>query len=837
MIIIRQQSLSGLLSQTTLWILLSHLCFKSTAEVYINQFAVHIEGGRHVANRVARETGLRNIGQIGNLADYYLFEAPQRERRSASPSHDHHAVLREHSQVNWFEQQVAKSRRKRDFHPREVAEQMRVTDPNWKDQWYLNRGAYGGNDMNVLEAWKKGYTGKNIVVTILDDGLERTHPDLVKNYDPYASYDVNDRDSDPMPRYDPSNENRHGTRCAGEVSAEANNTYCTIGIAPHSRIGGIRMLDGEVYDAVEATSLSFNRSHIDIYSASWGPDDDGKVVDGPGKLAKKAFINGIEHGRNGKGSIFVWASGNGGSALDSCNCDGYANSIYTLSISSTSENGLKPWYLEECSSTLATTYSSGAYNEKQIASTDLHEKCTTTHTGTSASAPLAAGIVALILEANNDLTWRDVQYITLMTARPGPIRDGEWVTNGVGRQVSLRYGYGLMDASAMVDLALLWNTVPEKHECQVMSDVHSVTLTAHTKYQNEIHTDGCKGTSTEVNYLEHVQAVISLTYESRGNVVIYLTSPKGTRSQLLPHRPNDVNPGGFDEWPFLSVHFWGENPQGVWVLEIEDGDSFNSRDAGGTLGSWSLVFHGTEIQPVSLKNETAGLRPTTKAKVDDITVKTKADPLTQSCHQQCDGGCNGPTAQDCIKCKYFRIGPSRTCVSVCPEGFYTMNDMCFPCEISCATCIGPMLTDCRSCPSGHQLQHQVKGKLEQFICSADCLPGFFLSTNSCIPCHSSCQECLHSAADCTKCPQDFSLLGNTCVQVKVLKTSFTLENSAVIALLICLCVLSTLSVVFVIFFLRRYNYLCWKDKKFYGQVPIDDEDAVVRLTYSDDMDD
>lgn len=56
---------------------------------------------------------------------------------------------------------------------------------------------------------------------------------------------------------------------------------------------GVRMLDGEVFDAVEAASLSFNRSHIHIYSASWGPDDDGRVVDGPGPLAKKAFENGI----------------------------------------------------------------------------------------------------------------------------------------------------------------------------------------------------------------------------------------------------------------------------------------------------------------------------------------------------------------------------------------------------------------------------------------------------------------------------------------------------------------------------------------------------------------
>lgn len=73
-------------------------------------------------------------------------------------------------------------------------------------------------------------------------------------------------------------------------------------------------------------------------------------------------------GRGGLGSIFVWASGNGGREHDSCNCDGYTNSIYTLSISSTTQFGNVPWYSEACSSTLATTYSSGNQNEKQIVS-------------------------------------------------------------------------------------------------------------------------------------------------------------------------------------------------------------------------------------------------------------------------------------------------------------------------------------------------------------------------------------------------------------------------------------------------------------------------------------
>ena len=57
---------------------------------------------------------------------------------------------------------------------------------------------------------------------------------------------------------------------------------------------GVRMLDGDVTDSVEAQSLALNPQHIDIYSASWGPDDDGRTVDGPGPLAKKAFIDGVE---------------------------------------------------------------------------------------------------------------------------------------------------------------------------------------------------------------------------------------------------------------------------------------------------------------------------------------------------------------------------------------------------------------------------------------------------------------------------------------------------------------------------------------------------------------
>ena len=72
------------------------------------------------------------------------------------------------------------------------------------------------------------------------------------------------------------------------------------------------------------------------------------------------------------------------------------------------------------------------------------------HTGTSASAPLAAGIIALALQANPELTWRDVQHIVVRCAHNANLRATDWSTNGVGRNYSHSFGYGLMDATCMV---------------------------------------------------------------------------------------------------------------------------------------------------------------------------------------------------------------------------------------------------------------------------------------------------------------------------------------------------------------------------------------------------
>lgn len=224
-------------------------------------------------------------------------------------------------------------------------------------------------------------------------------------------------------------------------------------------------------------------------------------------------------GRKGRGSIFVWASGNGGRHTDSCNCDGYTNSIFTLSISSATQGGYKPWYLEECSSTLASTYSSGTPgNDKSVATVDMDAKlrpdhiCTVEHTGTSASAPLAAGIAALALEANPNLTWRDMQYLVVLTSRSGPLeKEPGWILNGVKRKVSHKFGYGLMDAGAMVSLAEQWTNVPPQHICksQEINEERAIDPTYGYTFNDYMDVSGCAGTLNDVRFLEHVQCKVS----------------------------------------------------------------------------------------------------------------------------------------------------------------------------------------------------------------------------------------------------------------------------------------------------------------------------------------
>uniref|UniRef100_A0A4W5LVW8 Furin (paired basic amino acid cleaving enzyme) b n=1 Tax=Hucho hucho TaxID=62062 RepID=A0A4W5LVW8_9TELE len=631
---------------------------------------------------------------------YYHFWHRTVVKRSLSGHRGTHVRLQKEPQVLWAEQQVSRRRKKRDVY-------TEPSDPKFPQQWYLSNPSQA--DLNAKGAWSQGYTGRGVVVTILDDGIEKDHPDLATNYDPEASYDVNDGDSDPQPRYTQRNENRHGTRCAGEVAAAANNNVCGVGVAYNTKIGGVRMLDGEVTDMVEAHSLSLNSQHIHIYSASWGPEDDGKTVDGPAKLAKEAFLRGVTEGRGGLGSIFVWASGNGGREKDSCNCDGYTNSIYTLSISSTTQYGMVPWYSEACSSTLATTFSSGNPNEKQIVTTDLRQKCTDSHTGTSASAPLAAGIIALALEANMNLTWRDMQHLVVRTSHPAHLSTDDWSTNGVGRRVSHSYGYGLLDAGAMVALAQNWTSVGPQHQCVLTMLSEPRDISSRLLFSKSL--DACWGKPEYVSSLEHVQARLTLSYNHRGNLAILLISPLGTRSTLLAPRPKDYSSEGFKDWAFMTTHSWDEDPRGEWTLEIEN-VSEQGHDYG-VLSQFTLILYGTGSSSIN--------------------------PSSPDFPRPSNNSCKTFDAQQiCIECSPGFSLFLQGCVKLCPPGFTSGPQLlnlsldnwvdlssvqaCLPCHPACLTCSGPGPNDCLSCPPHshlvltaclHQNQVQRKSPTEQ----------------------------------------------------------------------------------------------------------------------------
>ncbi|XP_041082630.1 proprotein convertase subtilisin/kexin type 6-like isoform X2 [Polyodon spathula] len=759
----------------------------STRNIYTNHWAVRITGGPEEADKLATKYGYNNLGQIGSLDDHYHFHHSKIVKRSAFTMKGEHNFIHMDPKVNWIQQQVVKTRVKR--YTRNDLNFIHFNDPKWSNMWYIHCGDKSNrcrSEMNILAAWQRGYTGKNVVVTILDDGIEKNHPDLAQNYDSLASYDVNGNDHDPTPRYDASNENKHGTRCAGEVAAVANNSHCIVGIAYNARIGGIRMLDGDVTDMVEAKSLGIRPDYIDIYSASWGPDDDGKTVDGPGLLAKQAFEMGIKKGRKGLGSVFVWASGNGGRQGDHCSCDGYTNSIYTISVSSSTENGNKPWYLEECASTLATTYSSGEFYDRKIVTTDLRQRCTDGHTGTSVSAPMVAGVIALALEANPLITWRDVQHLLVKTSRPVHLKAPDWKTNAAGRRVSHLYGFGLVDAEAMVLEAKKWRSVPPQHTCTGSSDRRPRYIRPEQSLKSTVTSTGCSDHAEQhVVYLEHVVVRVSIVHPRRGDLQVNLISPSGTKSQLLAKRTFDNSNDGFKNWEFLTVHCWGEKAEGEWTLEIIDSPSqLRNPESLGKLREWSLVLYGTSEHPYQshssrsrqLEISPEGEKSPTELEKQEIV--EEEDEYNGPCHSECgDQGCDGPDADHCLNCIHFSLGnilSGRTCVSTCPLGFYSDAEVrrCRRCYKGCETCFGRAQNECTSCRRGLFFYDQAR------TCSATCPAGFFADDNQkqCLKCHHNCKKCFRDYDRCTACNEGFSLAGMTCVPECGDGTYFNLEE-------------------------------------------------------------
>ncbi|CAH1790843.1 unnamed protein product [Owenia fusiformis] len=609
----------------TLCVIASLVVLGSCGNMMTNQWYVqfHNDVTPEAAQQVAQRNGFQYVGKVLNSPSEYQFQhntvSKLRKRRSVPYTR----LLKADPLVKLAVQQTGHIREKRGYKPmqtspiisrvkrdiQKVLEEKRDSgvpnDPLYSKEWYLkNTGQAGGVpklDLNVKAAWDVGVTGKGVTTAIMDDGVDYMHPDLYHNYNAEASYDFSSNDAFPYPRYTDDWFNSHGTRCAGEISARRDNGVCGVGVAYDSKIAGLRMLDQPyMTDLIEANSMGHMPDKIDIYSASWGPTDDGMTVDGPRNATMRAIVNGVNNGRGKKGSIYVWASGDGGPD-DDCNCDGYAASMWTISINSATNDGQTAGYDESCSSTLASTFSNGkaGYEDAGVATTDLYGKCTTRHSGTSAAAPEAAGVFALALDANPDLTWRDMQHLTVLTSKRNHLFDPNgyhnWTINGAGLEFNHLFGYGVLDAGSIVDLALNWKSVPERFHCTAGSVKGKYAFNSSVAIVLTIDTDACLGQDNEIKYLEHVQSFISVKASRRGDLTMYLTSPMGTKSMILSKRPRDADSkDGFTKWPFMTTHSWAETPVGTWTLVVVfDSDEHQT----GTLFDWTLMLHGSQESP------------------------------------------------------------------------------------------------------------------------------------------------------------------------------------------------------------------------------------------------
>ncbi len=558
------------------------------APVITDIWAVTLAAGTD-ANATAAALGYENLGAVVGLTDVYLFRVAN-SATSANAVQSAQSSFNRNPAVLRFDQQVARRR-----YPR------LPSDPYFPNQWHLNNTFSGqaDNDANVIPAWNAGYTGAGAQIAIVDDGLQWMHPDLTPNYIAGGSFDFNgvnpflyDPDSDPTPI---GNEG-HGT-AAGGVAAARDNTTCGIGSAYRAGVAGIRLISDAEPDAVEAGALSYQNGAggetgitNDIYSNSWGPFDDGATLEGPGPLTFAALANNTANGRGGKGSIYVWAAGNGRGDDDNINADGYANSRHVIAVGAIGPDGVASWYSEPGAPMLVTAPSSAA--GIGITTTDLmgglgynglaDANCTNGFGGTSSATPLVAGVVALMLQANPNLTWRDVQYILLESAAQNDPTDPDWTTNGAGHLINHNYGFGRVDAGAAVTLAANWENVgPER------------TITLPLRAVNQPIPDGNMlgvtdsfVVSTDNLPIEHIEVIFSASHTWRGDISVTLTSPAGTASQLMVPRP-DNSAAGYNSWRFSSVRHWGENPNGTWSIRVYDPVSSES----GTFGSWQLILY------------------------------------------------------------------------------------------------------------------------------------------------------------------------------------------------------------------------------------------------------
>lgn len=457
-------------------------------------------------------------------------------------------------------------------------------------QWYLNQRDAGEFDLRVMGAWAD-YTGAGIDVFVIDDGFDYNHTDLSANYDETLDYDYSNDTADAFG----DSTDAHGTAVTGIIGADDNGAG-TVGIAFDSRVVGYR-----VYGFISDTWLANIRDGIrdaatagaDVVNISQGMSNAIETIFG-GYLTQSLVMSirtsinfAVDSGRDDLGTIIVKSAGNARSISYDVNADMWTNDTRQIVVAAVDQDGDVSSY----SSYGAANLVSGFGTPGEVVTTDRTGSAgydasdiTTSFNGTSSAAPMVSGVVALVLDANANLGWRDVQTILAASARHvgsdvgGTVSGSEreaWSWNGAstwnggGMHFSIDYGYGLVDATAAVRMAESWLIgVPAQtsaNEQTTFQDGLNSTVTI-----PDGSATGRAFTIREADAIEVERVSLTVTFATTyvSDVKIVLISPDGTRSTL-------INASGTSEdfngtWTFESQAFRGVSSAGAWKVTIVD---------------------------------------------------------------------------------------------------------------------------------------------------------------------------------------------------------------------------------------------------------------------------
>ena len=509
------------------------------------------------------------------------------------------------------------------------------SDPLFANQWHLNNTTAGLLDLNLTSVWDSGgvnYTGAGVEVAVIDDGLQYTHHDLDGFYSTVKDWDFADNDGDPSG----TSTDDHGTAVAGIIGAnrDANGT---VGIAYEATLVGFRVTTSGSFPSLldtfvsQITSAIDNASGqtqtggvdrtVDLVNISLGSQISGNWFDllqpTPSLMddLNTAIDTAAASGRGGLGLIMVKSAGNGRSDGADANASSWNANIHTITVAAVNQNGGVSAYSNPGAANLISGFGSPAAGE--VVTTDRLGNAGSSPSdyrfdfnGTSAAAPMVTGVVALMLEANHQLGWRDVQDILSASARhvgsavgsgPSGNEDYAWAFNGAshwnggGMHFSRDYGFGLVDAHAAVRMAETWgssarttaNQASVTEDLTFVDEVDGETIDGTVDGGNTTGTQGTESytwTETGDIVMEHVEVTITFSSTWIGDIEIFIVSPDGTSSQLLDNIGPDPNGSGTDfgtgggaPWTFTSNAFRGESSAGTWTLTFTDtqlGDEF-----------------------------------------------------------------------------------------------------------------------------------------------------------------------------------------------------------------------------------------------------------------------